>query len=119
MTTDLPGLLAKLYLDEDIHKRVAYALRLRGFDVVSTSEVGNTGLSDSEQLAYAVAEKRALVTFNVVDYVKLNKEYLLLGKDHYGIVVSSQLPIGETIRRLLGLLNKLSADRLKNTLLWL
>lgn len=87
--------------------------------MVSTSEVGNAGISDSEQLAYAVAEKRVLVTFNVVDYVKLNKEYLLLGKSHYGIVVSSQLPIREIIKRLLGLLNKFSADQLKNTLLWL
>ncbi len=119
MTTDLPGLLAQLYLDEDIHKRVAYALRLRGFDVVSTSEVSNVGFSDSEQLAYAVAEKRALVTFNVVDYVKLNKEYLLSHKDHHGIIVSSQLPIRETIKRLLGLLNEFTADQLRNTLLWL
>ncbi len=73
MTTDLPGLSAKLYLDEDIHKRVAYALRLRGFDVVSTSEAGNTGLSDFEQLAYAVAEKRVLVTCNISEFLGMPK----------------------------------------------
>lgn len=39
-------LFIRLYLDEDVHKRVASALRLRRFDVVSAHEVGRWGLSD-------------------------------------------------------------------------
>ena len=43
MTVELP-LFIRLYLDEDVHKRVASALQLRAFDVVSAHEVGQWGL---------------------------------------------------------------------------
>jgi uncharacterized protein with PIN domain len=48
--------MVKLYLDEDMSSRVAQALRSKGFDVVSSHEVGNDGLSDEEQLRYATKE---------------------------------------------------------------
>jgi len=64
-------LFIRLYLDEDVHKRVASALRLRRFDVVSAHEVGRWGLSDEEQLTYAAGEGRAIFTFNTSDYQNL------------------------------------------------
>ncbi|MEW5720055.1 MAG: DUF5615 family PIN-like protein, partial [Chloroflexota bacterium] len=100
------ALFIRLYLDEDVHRRVAVALRLRHFDVVSAHEVGRWGLSDEEQLTLAAAEGRALFTFNPPDYLRLHLNWLQLGKDHSGITVSDQLPVGETIRRLLNLLNR-------------
>ncbi|MDI6793435.1 MAG: DUF5615 family PIN-like protein [bacterium] len=112
-------IFARLYLDEDVHKQLANALRLRGFDVLSVHEVWHAGLNDTQQLDYAVTEKRAIVTFNVADYVKLNKQYLTSDREHYGIIVSAQLPVGEMLRRLLGLLNKFTAGELKNNLWWL
>ena len=36
-----------------------------------------------------------------------------------GIIVSDQLPIGETVRRLLNLLNRVSADEMWNEIRWL
>jgi hypothetical protein len=47
-----------------------------------------------------------LVTFNVGDFVKLHKQWLEAKREHAGIVVSRQLPIGESLRRLLILLLK-------------
>lgn len=114
-----PALFIRLYLDEDVHRRVAAALRLRQFDVVSAHEVGRWGLSDEEQLTLAAAEGRALFTFNPPDYLRLLWNWLHLGKEHSGIIVSDQLPIGETIRRLLNLLNRVTADEIRNQIYWL
>jgi len=41
------------------------------------------------------------MTFNVKDYVLLHNEYVQLEKEHWGIIVSKQLPIGEILRRIL------------------
>ena len=89
MTVELP-LFIKLYLDEDVHKRVASALQLRAFDVVSAHEVGQWGLSDEAQLIYAVDEQRTLFTFNTSDYLKLHMAWLKRGQEHFGIIVSDQ-----------------------------
>jgi hypothetical protein len=112
-------LFVRLYLDEDVHRRVATALRLRHFDVVSAHEVQRWGLSDEQQLSYAASEGRALFTYNAVDYVGLHLDWLRSGQEHHGIIVSDQLPIGETVRRLLRLLNRVAADEMHTELLWL
>jgi len=109
----------RLYLDEDVHKRVAYALKLRHFDVISAHELGRWGLSDEEQLSYATIEGRALFTYNTSDYLPIHQEWIRRGKEHYGLIVSNQLPIGETIRRMLNLLNRLTADEIRNQIRWL
>ncbi len=118
MTPDLP-LFIRLYLDEDVHKRAAVGLRLRQFDVVSAHEVGTWALSDEEQLTYAVAEQRTLFTFNTPDYLKLHSGWQQAGHEHYGMIVSDQLPIGETVRRLLNLLNRVTSDEIYNQVYWL
>jgi hypothetical protein len=106
-------------LDEDVHKRVAAGLRLRGFDVLSAHEVRRWGLSDEEQLIHAAAEGRVLFTYNTSDYLRLHLKCLKGSQEHAGIIVSDQLPIGETIRRLLDLLNQVAADEMRNEILWL
>jgi predicted nuclease of predicted toxin-antitoxin system len=91
----------KLFLDEDIHTGLAHALRQRGFDVVHAQDLKRKGRSDGEQLAFAVHDERCLVTFNVRDFVLLHNQYMAQNKEHCGIIVSKQLPIGETLTRLL------------------
>jgi hypothetical protein len=114
-----PSLFIRLYLDEDVHKRVAAALRLRGFDVISVHEIGQWKLSDEAQLDYAVAERRTLFTYNTPDYIELCLAWLRQGKSHYGIIVSDQVSLGETVRRLLNLLNRVTADEMTNQIYWL
>lgn len=66
----------KLYLDEDVHKRIALSLRLKGYDVISAHEVRNHGIPDYEQLEYAISEERAIFTFNAGDFKNSMKNIL-------------------------------------------
>lgn len=113
------SLFIRLYIDEDVHESIAPELRRRGYDVLNTREVNRRGLSDAEQLAYAAAENRTLFSFNAADYTALHKEYLDQGREHAGVVISNQIPIGEAIRRLLILLDRVSADEMQTQLRWL
>ncbi|MBI3914327.1 MAG: DUF5615 family PIN-like protein [Chloroflexi bacterium] len=112
MTTRL---FIALYLDSDMSRRIAQALRAEGFDAVSAWDVHNEDMEDEQQLEYATGQQRALVTFNKDDFAKLLKVYSYSGKEHYGIIVSEQLVIGEVLRRLLRLLDTVSADEMKNS----
>jgi hypothetical protein len=94
-------------------------LRRHGYDVLTVREAGQRGLSDAEQLAYAVHQGRTLFSFNAVDYIALHLAYLARDQQHAGIVVAKQVPIGETVRRLLVLLDQVSADEVCNQLRWL
>jgi hypothetical protein len=90
-----------LLFDEDVHLGVAHAVRSRGVDAVHISELGRTGLSDEDQLEYAVQQQRCLVTFNVGDFVMLHSTYINEQRQHFGLIVSAQIPIGIALRRLL------------------
>ncbi len=111
--------MIKLYLDEDVHKKVASALRLKGYDVISAHEVQKQSLPDYQQLEYAIAEQRAIFTFNAGDFNRLNKEYVKNGKNHFGILLSKQIPIGETIKRLTKFLFDHSKEGIRNNIFWI
>ena len=114
-----PTLFARLYLDEDAHKGVAAALRLRYFEAVNVHETGAWGLTDAEQLALAADQQRALFTFDTVDFLLLHQAWLAAGRPHWGIIVCEQLTVGEATRRLLHLLNRVMADEMRNQVYWL
>jgi predicted nuclease of predicted toxin-antitoxin system len=113
------ALFIRVYLDEDVHPGVAAALRARGFDAVSAHEAGRRGGSDAEQLAYAATNERALLTFNAVDFLELHRERFATGRPHWGIILCEQAPVGEVVRRLLNLLNRVSADEMRAQIYWL
>jgi uncharacterized protein with PIN domain len=92
--------MIRILLDEDIHKSAAEQLRLRGYDAVHIVEKSRTGLSDNAQLLYAHSEGRILISFNIKDYIKLHKKFIKEGKQHSGIILSKQVPIGEFIKKL-------------------
>ena len=107
-------LFAKLYLDEDVDVHVADLISARGFKATTTQQAGRKGKNDDEQLAYAVNQKSTLVTHNRAHFEALAAEYLATGKNHYGIIIAVRRPVYELTKRLLGILNRVTADEMEN-----
>ena len=103
-------------MDEDVHLVLASTLRKRGFDVIHTQDLDRKGKADSEQLAFAVNNEKCIFSYNVRDFVLLHNDYIDLEKEHWGIVISKQLSIGETLRRLLKFLQNNSKESMKDKL---
>jgi predicted nuclease of predicted toxin-antitoxin system len=87
--TNTEPLHIALYTDAHIALALVRALRDIGYDAVSAHEVGNSDLRDVEQLAYAAAHSRAILTFDSKDFVPLFKEWWEQGRPHHGVVVSA------------------------------
>lgn len=111
--------LVRLFLDEDVWPGLAVALRGCGFDVSHVYEVERGGMSDADQLAYAVQEDRAILTHNAKDFVPLVVEYFFDGRSHAGVILSPQIEKGELVQRVLNLLRSLSAKEIVNTVRYL
>jgi uncharacterized protein with PIN domain len=109
----------KLYLDENIPPALAVILRSRGYDVVSAHEVDMRGKKDEEQLEYAIAQGRVLLTFNVRHFAPLAKSYFEQGREHPGIVVSTDVELRKLIRLTTNLLEREKPEDLKNGFVWL
>ena len=95
----------RFLLDEDMSHSVAQGARLRGVDTVSVQEIdrGNRSVSDEDQLAYATAQGRVLVTYNRADFQALDAQWRLAGKTHAGILwcIERSIPrnaIGDLVR---------------------
>lgn len=104
----------KLLLDEQIWVYLATLLREQGFDVYHVTEVGLGNTPDPVILEEAAKNHRAVVTFNIKDFIPLATEYMMEGKEHYGIVVSNEIPQGELKKRVTNLLESVSEEELKN-----
>jgi len=111
-----PRLFIALYTDADVSQELARQLRRRGFDAVSARDLGNYLLSDREQLEFAISKRRTVLTFDTEDWTPLYEEYWDARKTHYGIITSSQIPIGEVLRRVLKLLDTVTADEMRNNI---
>ena len=111
-------LFAALYFDEDVSARVAELLGARGFDVLSTLQARRLGATDSSQLEFAVSQGRTLVTHNRRDFEQLAKVYFEAGTAHAGIIIAVRRAPRELAGRLLGILNRLTADELLNQIVY-
>ncbi len=110
------GLFIRLYLDADVDVKLAVHLRNAGHDCVSAREIGNEALDDEPQLAFAAREGRTLLTYNIQDFVPIFEHWWHAGRNHSGIVVSQQIPLGELQRRVMRLLDAVAADEMRNNL---
>jgi tRNA G26 N,N-dimethylase Trm1 len=107
-------LFIEFYLDEDVSTLVAELVRARGFAVTTTHEAGQGGKSDEEQLNYAASRRTTLVTHNRADFELLARQYFNSGLKHYGIVIAVQRPVHEISRRLLVILDQVTADEIED-----
>lgn len=118
----------RLCLDEHYSHRIAEALREGGHDVVAVGErVELRGLGDLELVSVLQAERRALLTENVRDFMPLVHELAARSEDHWGFVFSSptSMPRGtDTIGTFVEALDRLLRERpgdddLLNRVTWL
>ncbi len=80
-----------LYLDEDtIQNALIKALRNADLDIITTADVGMLGYSDEEQLIWSTEHKRVIYSFNIGDFCRLHRDYMVQGKTHGGIIVARQ-----------------------------
>ncbi len=98
----------KLYLDEDISPKVSVILRKRGIDAVSAHEAGMLEASDDNQLSYAVAEGRVMVTRNRDDFITLTVQYFEALKPHTGVIIVPHSIAGSDFGKLAAQLMKFS-----------
>lgn len=94
------------HLDEDAESHaLVRALRDRGIDLTTTSELRLGEASDEEQLKAAARAGRVLITYNAADFCRLQREWLRAGQHHAGIVIAEQqrFAAGEMMRCLLRL----------------
>jgi len=118
----MAGLGVRLFTDEMISPDVAVALRLRGYNAESCAEAERAGqeISDAEQLAYAAQHERAIVSFNIGDFSRIEAEWKAAGRVHHGIILSPEIrDTGTLMRRLAHHLDHVSPAQQYDTLLWL
>ena len=77
---------ARLYSNENFPRRVVGKLRALGHDVLTSRDAGcaNKRVPDDEVLEFATAEKRAVLTLNRRDFIKLHRKTKAA---HGGIVI--------------------------------
>lgn len=101
----------RFHLDEHIDGAIADGLRRRGIDVTTTADVALRGATDDEQLAFARADVRVMVTHDD-DYLRLHAQ----GMPHAGIAFCRPQvrSIGEILRSLILIWAVLSPEEMKD-----
>ena len=98
---------------------MADVVRKRKFDALTCRDAGLLGESDEVQIAYAAEHGMALVTHNRIHFEELARQYLQDGRYHAGVIVAVRRPYYDNARRLLTLLNQMTADEMDNQLLYI
>lgn len=80
------------------------------------------GRTDEEQLEYATSVDRVLYSFNVRHFMALHARFLEEGKSRAGIILAKQerrYSVGEQMRLLLRIMTDLSAEQIRNQVVFL
>ena len=109
----------RLYLDEHIWRDLTQKLQDNGYDAVHVYDVERGGLPDEAQLEFATRQDRAILTYNAKDFIPLVEFWYEADRDHAGVIVSTELEHGELLRRVLKLLDNVTAEQMTNSLRFL
>lgn len=100
----------RLLLDEMYPPRLAEELRRKGHDVVAVKERRDLEeRTDEELLVAAAAERRALLTEDVGDLMRLVHEFAAAGRSHYGVLFVPSRSLSRASRargKLLGVIER-------------
>ena len=101
----------QFYMDQHFPGPASQGLRRHGVDVLTAQEAGRCGLPDAGQLAFATAQKRAMVSFDT-DFLALHQ----VGVQHAGIAwcPEQKYGIGQLIQSLLLLHGVLDRDSMRD-----
>ncbi len=88
----------RFHLDENVDQALAQALSRRGLDVTYPALIGLSGASDEQQIAFALRERRVIVTHDA-DFLRLASK----GMSHSGLAFChfGARTVGEMLRGLL------------------
>lgn len=77
--------MARLYSNENFPLPVVLGLRALGHDVLTVQETGRAdqAVEDAAVLAFAVEERRAVLTLNRLHFLRLHRQ----SPGHFGLVV--------------------------------
>ena len=118
----------RLLIDEMYPGAVAEQLRRRGRNVVAVTERKELrGLADSAIFAEAQADRRAVVTENVADFVPITDEADQRGRPHHGLVLidparfprGNRRTVGHLVRELERLMAEFPGDEAVSARHWL
>jgi len=115
----LSRLFISLYLDEDVSALIATLVRSRGLSATTTLVAGQIGKTDAQQLAFAAERRLAILTHNRTDFEKLAAEYYAQGRFHAGVIIAVRRNPYDLTRRLLLLLNDVTADEMDNQVMYI
>lgn len=107
-------LFIDLYLDEDVNVVLADLVRARGFRVTTTQAAGQMGMTDENQLDFAASQRKAILTHNRVDFEILAQRYFEEKKTHSGIIIAVRRHPKELSKRVLILLDSVTADEIED-----
>ncbi|MBN2001386.1 DUF5615 family PIN-like protein [candidate division KSB1 bacterium] len=112
--------MLRFYTDENVEIVIAEGLKRRNIDTISANEVNNLGLSDIEQLEYAVSIKACLFTYDT-DFFQIAKIWATKGKTHWGIfyIHPQKTTIGYCIQKLKEYAELYNIEETKNRIIFL
>lgn len=101
----------RYFFDQHMPPGIARGLRRRGVDVLTAQEAGRCGLPDPDQLQFATAQERVVVTFDP-DYLALHGS----GMAHAGMAWcrATKYTIGQLIQLLFLLYQVTDRDSMRN-----
>ena len=104
----------RFHLDENVSGAIAQGLKKKNIDITTTDETNLAGVSDEEQLAYALRQDRVIFTHDA-DFLRLHNRKL----KHAGIVYCSQkklktISTGEIVSFLELLCQSMTAEAMIN-----
>ena len=110
-----------VYEDEDVLDRLVRTLLIGGgADCLSTQEAGRRGSSDPDQLEFAAAQGRVIVTFNQSDFGRPHFEWMTAGRERAGIIIVTNQSMDRVLlaRKLLRIWAGRTPDQMRNAILF-